>query len=112
MPGSMRKPAITFIELLHCSAAEMPAAVIEAVWHSPARVAMLPFQDLLGLGSAARMNVPGTTHGNWMWRFDWSQVPEEFAAGWRTLAAASGRLGVQAGETPVESEVVGRLVCP
>ena len=30
--------------------------------------AILPLQDLLGLGSDARMNVPGTTEGNWAWR--------------------------------------------
>ena len=99
-------------EILHCGPGEMPAALIGAVWHSPARVAMLPLQDLLGLGTEARMNVPGTTQGNWSWRFDWSQVPVQFAADWQALAVASGRLRVQAGETPVEGQIVGRLVRP
>ena len=36
---------------------------------SPAKWAILPLQDILGLGAAARMNTPGTTHGNWRWRF-------------------------------------------
>ena len=99
-------------EILHCSSIDMPAALIDAVWHSPARVAVLPFQDLLGLGSAARMNVPGTTRGNWTWRFSWSQVSPDFAADWRALASASGRLGMQTRETTVEGEIMGRLVCP
>jgi len=30
---------------------------------------MIPLQDVMGLGSAARMNLPGTTSGNWRWRY-------------------------------------------
>jgi 4-alpha-glucanotransferase len=35
---------------------------------SPARWAIIPAQDLLGLGAAARMNTPGQSGGNWVWR--------------------------------------------
>jgi 4-alpha-glucanotransferase len=35
---------------------------------SPGRLIICPLQDVLGLGSRARMNVPGTSHGNWEWR--------------------------------------------
>lgn len=35
---------------------------------SPARVVIAPVQDLLGLGSDARFNIPGSTEGNWRWR--------------------------------------------
>lgn len=35
---------------------------------SPARLAMLPMQDILGLGSEARFNTPGVIGGNWQWR--------------------------------------------
>lgn len=48
----------------HCALAAVALA-------SPARLAMLPMQDLLGLGRQSRMNVPGTAHGNWRW-----QLPE------------------------------------
>jgi 4-alpha-glucanotransferase len=99
-------------EVLHCGPGDMPGALVDVVYASPARLAMLPFQDLLGLGPEARMNTPGTTQGNWTWRFDWSQVPAGFAARWRALAAASGRLRPGSGEAPVESQVMGRLVCP
>ena len=38
---------------------------------APARaLAIAPLQDVLGLGSEARMNLPGTQEGNWQWRFD------------------------------------------
>jgi len=38
---------------------------------------VLPMQDLLLLDSSARMNVPGTTAGNWSWRFNWEQLNPE-----------------------------------
>ena len=38
---------------------------------------ILPMQDLLMLGSSARMNVPGTMENNWQWRFDWQQIRPE-----------------------------------
>lgn len=43
-------------------------ALIDACWRSQARLAVAPMQDLLGLDSAARMNLPGTAEGNWEWR--------------------------------------------
>jgi 4-alpha-glucanotransferase len=36
---------------------------------SVADTAIIPMQDVLGLSSEARMNFPGTTKGNWRWRF-------------------------------------------
>ncbi len=41
---------------------------------SAANTAVFPLQDLLGLGSEGRMNVPGKTDGNWRWRFAWEQL--------------------------------------
>lgn len=42
---------------------------IRAILASVAAIAIVPLQDILGLGSAARMNLPGTTSGNWKWRY-------------------------------------------
>ena len=42
--------------------------LIRLAWSSPAALAVTPFQDLLGLGSAARMNIPGRADGQWRWR--------------------------------------------
>ncbi|MFP5486857.1 MAG: 4-alpha-glucanotransferase, partial [Acidimicrobiia bacterium] len=42
--------------------------LIEVVLRSPAAAAVVPVQDLLGLGSDARMNTPGTIVDNWRWR--------------------------------------------
>ena len=43
-------------------------AMIRLVWMSVANTAIVPVQDLLGLGSEARMNVPGVAEGNWAYR--------------------------------------------
>ncbi|MCI0376457.1 MAG: 4-alpha-glucanotransferase [Gemmataceae bacterium] len=43
--------------------------LIRAAWSSVADLAIAPLQDVLNLGSAARMNSPGNSTGNWGWRF-------------------------------------------
>jgi 4-alpha-glucanotransferase len=50
---------------------------IEMVFASTAKLAVIPLQDILGLGSSARMNTPGTPSGNWHWRFEWKQLKRE-----------------------------------
>jgi 4-alpha-glucanotransferase len=48
-------------------------AMIRAACNSVAHMAVFPLQDVLGLDSTHRMNLPGTLGGsNWAWRFDWS----------------------------------------
>jgi 4-alpha-glucanotransferase len=72
--------------------AGMPGALIEAALDSPAMLAMLPMQDVLALGPGHRMNTPGTTLGNWNWRFSWTDIPEGTAETFRALIERSGRL--------------------
>lgn len=57
-------------------ASVMPDVLNQAALASVARLAILPLQDVLGSGKGARMNTPGTTQGNWAWRFEWSQLTE------------------------------------
>ena len=71
--------------------AAMPEALIEACYASRANLAVLPLQDLLGLGSEARMNTPGTLEGNWRWRFGWEQIGPAVAAIARERARVSAR---------------------
>jgi 4-alpha-glucanotransferase len=65
-------------------------AMIRAASASVARLAVFPLQDVLGLGSEARMNSPGTL-GHWTWRFRWADVPAEAARRLAVLSAATGR---------------------
>jgi 4-alpha-glucanotransferase len=59
-------------------------------------------QDVLGLGSEARMNTPSLYGGNWRWRFDASQLTDALAAKLALLAELSDR--VTKPFTPLASE--------
>jgi 4-alpha-glucanotransferase len=48
--------------------ADAAPELMRLAWSSPAALAIAPLQDLLNLGSEARMNVPGRADGNWRWR--------------------------------------------
>lgn len=59
---------------------------------SVANTVIFPFQDLLKLGSEARMNIPGTAFGNWEWRFSWDMLPADLAAAVRKQIECYGRI--------------------
>jgi 4-alpha-glucanotransferase len=59
---------------------------------SVADLAIAPLQDLLGLGSEARMNTPGVASGNWSWRFRWPDIPDWLAGELRDMAEVYGRV--------------------
>jgi 4-alpha-glucanotransferase len=65
-------------------------ALVELTLSSRARLAIVQAQDVLGLGSEARMNTPGTVGGNWQWRLSPGQLGPEQA---RRLRAATERWG-------------------
>ena len=50
------------------AATDPAGALLRTAWSSVAQTAIAPLQDVLGLGSEARMNTPGTSTGNWGWR--------------------------------------------
>ncbi|MEZ0578159.1 4-alpha-glucanotransferase [Nocardioides sp. MH1] len=58
----------------------MPWALVRLAMSSTARLAVVPAQDLLALGSDCRMNTPGTETGNWTWRADPGSFGAELAA--------------------------------
>ena len=70
----------------------MPWPLIRSALASTSALAVIPMQDLLELGSEARMNTPGTCCGNWDWRFQWSQVNPDLATRMRHLLEQYGRL--------------------
>ena len=59
---------------------EAPMAFIRAVMASRADTAVILMQDVLGLDGSCRMNLPGTTGGNWKWRMLPGAVTHELAA--------------------------------
>lgn len=69
----------------------MPWPLIRAALASVAELAVVPLQDLLGLGSEARMNVPGTASGNWVWRCAEDVLDDALAARCAALNVRYGR---------------------
>ena len=76
---------------LHASAADIHWRMIQAVCNSVANIAVCQMQDVLGLDGSHRMNLPGTSDGNWAWRFDWSMLGSEHTVRLGQIAASSGR---------------------
>ena len=70
-------------------------ALLRASAMSVARLSLCQFQDVLELGTAHRMNVPGTTEGCWTWRFSWDWVAPKASERLAHLSAASARVGFE-----------------
>jgi 4-alpha-glucanotransferase len=64
----------------------------EAALSSRAELAIVQAQDVVGLGSEARMNMPGTSKGNWRWRLRPGQLTREHAKRLREATGRAGRL--------------------
>ena len=68
--------------------AEPHWSLIRMAYESRAAVAIVPVQDVLGLGSEARMNTPGRGQGNWSWRLEAGELTSKHA---RRLGALVGQ---------------------
>lgn len=78
LPGEARQEVMRQLNVDDPDA--VPDAMIDTVLKSRAALAILPLQDVLRLGSEARMNTPGTDSGNWTWRFAWDALPHDLAS--------------------------------
>jgi 4-alpha-glucanotransferase len=67
-------------------------AMIRCAVNSVASLCVVPLQDVLGLGSEARMNVPSRPEGNWRWRFRAEMLRPELAGKLTELAEVADRL--------------------
>ena len=63
----------------------------DLAFKSVAKIAILPMQDILGLGSSARMNTPSKGDGNWTWRFETRLLTDEIRSRLRKLTVESSR---------------------
>lgn len=66
------------LEYLNDTEDNIISNLIRTVWASTSALAVIPMQDLLHLGSDSRMNFPGTLSNNWEWRFQWSDLREQY----------------------------------
>jgi 4-alpha-glucanotransferase len=80
---------------------EAAPALMRLAWSSEAALSMAPFQDVLNLGSSARMNRPGVPSGNWRWRAAPDMLGAAVFRRLRDLTESSGRDGAGAWEDRV-----------
>ncbi|MBU1099320.1 MAG: 4-alpha-glucanotransferase [Bacteroidetes bacterium] len=76
--------------------------LIKAAQASVANIVIIPMQDMLNLGSDARMNFPGVQNGNWQWRFTWDQVNNKLANQYKEMS----ELYERSGDKKEEDEIV------
>ncbi len=69
----------------------MPKDLIDLALESRANLAIIPMQDVLALDASHRMNIPGTSSGNWHWRFNWQQLSAMQQAYIQKAIARTGR---------------------
>ncbi|HUP62715.1 MAG TPA: 4-alpha-glucanotransferase [Thermoanaerobaculia bacterium] len=77
---------------LGCNEDSVAWCLIRAAYTSVAEMAIVPAQDILDLGSEARMNRPGDGKDNWTWRLLPGALTHEQAARLRRLAEITGRV--------------------
>jgi len=73
------------------SSQDVVAHLIRLAMASVADTAIVPVQDVLGLGTEARMNTPGRPEGNWAWRLQEDQLGDEQAERLAELVETYGR---------------------
>jgi 4-alpha-glucanotransferase len=79
------------MDYLNIDGEEIHWDFIRAVLASVANTAIVPLQDLLALGTEARMNLPNSTEGNWAWRYDPGALTDDLAARLKRLTELYGR---------------------
>ena len=79
-------------ELGHQQLTELVWRVMAAVSESAATTVIFPLQDILGLGTEARMNVPGVGDGNWGWRYREQWLTDDLLRRLGELTARTGRI--------------------
>jgi len=76
---------------LHTDGREINWDFIRAAMAAVADIAIIPLQDVLGLGAEARMNIPASEEGNWGWRYTEGALTGEASSRLKELAAIYGR---------------------
>ncbi len=82
---------LTVCRYLNISGDDISWDLIRSALVSVADTVILPLQDILSLPGEARMNMPGTTAGNWSWRFNGESLSRETAERLRDLTEMYGR---------------------
>jgi 4-alpha-glucanotransferase len=79
------------MDYLNTDGEEIHWDLIRGVLASVANTAIVPLQDLLGLGNEARMNLPNSTEGNWAWRYKSGALTDAISTRLKQLSELYGR---------------------
>jgi 4-alpha-glucanotransferase len=91
----MRAERTMALKYMGSDGAQIHWDLIRLALASVADMAVIPLQDVLGLGSKARMNRPGTAQGNWEWRYAAEMLTGELAHRLHQLTEMYGRIAVE-----------------
>jgi 4-alpha-glucanotransferase len=92
LPDWQRRNLWNYVGRASGEAQDAAWELIRLAWSSTATLAIAPLQDLLNLGSEARMNVPGRADGNWRWRCTAEMLAGSAFQSLRDVTEKSGRL--------------------
>jgi 4-alpha-glucanotransferase len=95
-------------EYLDCQGAGFWGPFLRMAYAAPSRLSIIPLQDVLALGSGHRLNTPGTSEGNWQWRFHWNMIREDHFAMLQHFAAVYGRRPKPTAGGPASAEAEKR----
>jgi 4-alpha-glucanotransferase len=79
---------------LSVSGADISWSMMRSIWQSVSRYVLAPMQDLLSLGTEARMNMPGSPSGNWSWRMPTYALSDDLQTRLYELNYLYGRLPI------------------
>jgi 4-alpha-glucanotransferase len=105
LPEQARRNVWEYLKRPAGAAEEVVWELIRLAWSSAAALAVAPLQDLLGLGSAARMNLPGRPRRQWRWRCSMEDIQNQTAfEKLREVTQASGRFAGGTNSKPKPTE--------
>jgi 4-alpha-glucanotransferase len=106
LPEAVRRNLWRSLGRAQGTSADAAPALLQLAWSSKAALAMAPLQDVLNLGTEARMNIPGRADGNWRWRCTEEMLSDPPFELLRDLTMGSNRLGVMASSTSRDNAVL------
>ncbi len=78
--------------------------IIKTAYASVSDMVVIPMQDILNLGTEARMNFPGKPAGNWTWRFSWDQINDNLIETYKEMSVIYERPPREEQLTEIEVE--------
>ncbi len=91
LPETERTNVWRYLNRSHGTCDDIAWKLIQLAWSTDASLAIAPLQDLLNLGAEARMNMPGSSKGNWCWRLMEDMLTPSVFERLRDLTATSNR---------------------